>query len=61
MKFAEKKRTKYFWEPEGINTDEIYINGLSTCLPFEVQIQLVRSVVGCEKAEIIRPAYAVGV
>lgn len=59
VKFADKLTHQVFLEPEGINTDEIYINGLSTCLPFEVQIQLVRSVVGCENAEIIRPAYAV--
>ncbi len=59
VKFAEKDTHQIFLEPEGIETDEIYINGLSTCLPFEVQIQLVRSVVGCENAEIIRPAYAV--
>ena len=59
VKFAEKETHQIFLEPEGINTDEIYINGLSTCLPFEVQIQIVRSVVGCEKAEIMRPAYAV--
>lgn len=59
VKFAEKETHQVFLEPEGISTDEIYINGLSTCLPFEVQIQLVRSVVGCGNAEIIRPAYAV--
>ena len=59
VKFAEKETHQVFLEPEGIATDEIYINGLSTCLPFEVQIQLVRSVVGCENAEIVRPAYAV--
>lgn len=59
VKFSDKATHQIFLEPEGINTDEIYINGLSTCLPFEVQIQLVRSVVGCENAEIIRPAYAV--
>jgi tRNA uridine 5-carboxymethylaminomethyl modification enzyme len=59
VKFAEKETHQIFLEPEGVATDEIYINGLSTCLPFEVQIQLVRSVVGCENAEIIRPAYAV--
>ena len=59
VKFAQKETHQVFLEPEGINTDEIYINGLSTCLPFEVQIQLVRSVLGCENAEIIRPAYAV--
>ena len=59
IKFSEKERHQIFLEPEGIATDEIYINGLSTCLPFEVQIDLVKSVVGCENAEIIRPAYAV--
>jgi tRNA uridine 5-carboxymethylaminomethyl modification enzyme len=59
VKFAEKETHQIFLEPEGISTDEFYINGLSTCLPFEVQIELVRSVVGCENAEIIRPAYAV--
>ena len=59
VKFFEKETHQIFLEPEGINTDEIYINGLSTCLPFELQIQLVHSVVGCENAEIIRPAYAV--
>ncbi len=59
VKFADKETHQIYLEPEGINTDEIYINGLSTCLPFEVQIKLVQSVVGCEKAEIIRPAYAV--
>ncbi|MGC3960201.1 MAG: tRNA uridine-5-carboxymethylaminomethyl(34) synthesis enzyme MnmG [Verrucomicrobiota bacterium] len=59
VKFADKETHQIFLEPEGVNTDEFYINGLSTCLPFEVQIDLVRSVVGCEKAEIMRPAYAV--
>src|SRR4029077_4568539 len=43
----------------GIATDEIYVNGFSTCLPFEVQIEMVRSIIGCENAEIMRPAYAV--
>jgi tRNA uridine 5-carboxymethylaminomethyl modification enzyme len=59
VKFADKETHQIYLEPEGIHTDEIYINGLSTCLPFEVQIKLVQSVIGCEKAEIIRPAYAV--
>jgi tRNA uridine 5-carboxymethylaminomethyl modification enzyme len=59
VKFADKETHQIFLEPEGIGTDEFYINGLSTCLPFEVQIELVRSVIGCEKAEIMRPAYAV--
>jgi tRNA uridine 5-carboxymethylaminomethyl modification enzyme len=46
-------------EPEGIETDEIYVNGFSTSLPFEVQFEMVRSIIGCENAEIMRPAYAV--
>jgi tRNA uridine 5-carboxymethylaminomethyl modification enzyme len=48
-----------FLEPEGIATDEIYVNGFSTCLPFEVQLELVHTIIGCERAEILRPAYAV--
>ena len=59
VKFPEKKRQQVFLEPEGIATDEIYVNGFSTCLPFEVQVELVRTIVGCEQAEIMRPAYAV--
>lgn len=59
MRFTEKESHQIFLEPEGIATDEFYINGLSTCLPFSVQIELVRSIIGCENAEILRPAYAV--
>jgi tRNA uridine 5-carboxymethylaminomethyl modification enzyme len=59
VKFAEKERHQIFLEPEGIETDEIYVNGFSTCLPFEVQVDLVRTIIGCENAEILRPAYAV--
>jgi tRNA uridine 5-carboxymethylaminomethyl modification enzyme len=59
VKFAEKERHQIFLEPEGIATDEIYVNGFSTCLPYEVQVDLVRTIVGCENAEIMRPAYAV--
>ena len=59
VRFAEKEDHQIFLEPEGIQTDEIYVNGFSTCLPFEVQVELVRSIVGCENAEIMRPAYAV--
>lgn len=59
VKFPEKDRHQIFLEPEGIESDEIYVNGLSTCLPFEVQVNLVRTIVGCERAEIMRPAYAV--
>lgn len=59
VKFAEKERHQVFLEPEGITTDEYYVNGFSTSLPFETQIEMVRSIVGCEHAEIMRPAYAV--
>lgn len=59
VRFKDKEHHQIFLEPEGIDTEEIYINGLSTSLPFETQIELVRSVIGCEKAEITRPAYAV--
>ncbi len=59
VRFADKPKHQIFLEPEGIATDEIYVNGFSTCLPFEVQIEMVRSIVGCEQAEILRPAYAV--
>lgn len=59
VRFAEKPTHQIFLEPEGISTDEIYVNGFSTSLPYEVQIQMVRSITGCENAEILRPAYAV--
>lgn len=59
VKFPEKSRQQIFLEPEGIATDEIYVNGFSTSLPYEVQISMVKTIVGCENAEIIRPAYAV--
>jgi tRNA uridine 5-carboxymethylaminomethyl modification enzyme len=59
VKFPEKERQQIFLEPEGIATDEIYVNGFSTCLPFDVQLDMVRSIIGCEDAEILRPAYAV--
>ncbi|MFQ3168503.1 MAG: tRNA uridine 5-carboxymethylaminomethyl modification enzyme [Limisphaerales bacterium] len=59
VRFADKERHQIFLEPEGISTDEIYVNGFSTCLPFDVQYELVRTIIGCENAEILRPAYAV--
>jgi tRNA uridine 5-carboxymethylaminomethyl modification enzyme len=59
VKFAEKERHQIFLEPEGIATDEYYVNGCSTSLPFEVQVEMVRTIIGCENAEILRPAYAV--
>ncbi len=59
VKFAEKEAHQLFLEPEGRHTQEFYVNGLSTSLPFEVQYQFVRSIPGLEAAEIIRPGYAV--
>ena len=59
VRFAEKERHQIFLEPEGIETDEIYVNGLSTSLPIDVQYEIVRSIIGCENAEMLRPAYAV--
>jgi tRNA uridine 5-carboxymethylaminomethyl modification enzyme len=59
VRFSDKESHQIFLEPEGVQTDEIYVNGFSTCLPLEVQEKLVRTIVGCEQAEIMRPAYAV--
>jgi len=59
VRFADKDQHQIFLEPEGIETDEIYVNGFSTSLPFDTQIDLVHSIIGCENAEILRPAYAV--
>lgn len=59
VKFPDKERHQLFLEPEGIHTDEIYVNGFSTSLPLEVQYAMVHSIIGCEHAEILRPAYAV--
>jgi tRNA uridine 5-carboxymethylaminomethyl modification enzyme len=59
VRFADKERHQLFLEPEGRHTDEYYINGCSTSLPFEVQLAFIRSVPGLEKAEIMRAGYAV--
>jgi tRNA uridine 5-carboxymethylaminomethyl modification enzyme len=59
VKFAEKNSHQIFLEPEGLHTDEVYVNGVSTSLPFEVQYRFIRSIRGLEDAEILRPGYAV--
>ncbi|WP_025822754.1 tRNA uridine-5-carboxymethylaminomethyl(34) synthesis enzyme MnmG [Shewanella marina] len=58
-RFADKSSHQIFIEPEGLNTREIYPNGISTSLPFDVQLNLVRSIKGMENAEIMRPGYAI--
>jgi tRNA uridine 5-carboxymethylaminomethyl modification enzyme len=58
-RFADKSRHQIFLEPEGLDTVEIYPNGLSTSLPLDVQIDMVRSIEGLEHAEIMRPGYAI--
>jgi len=59
VRFAEKDSHQIFLEPEGYNTLEVYLNGLSMSLPEDVQVDVVRSIPGLERAEIMRPAYAV--
>jgi tRNA uridine 5-carboxymethylaminomethyl modification enzyme len=59
VKFAEKNSHQLFLEPEGLHTDEVYVNGVSTSLPFDVQYHFIRSIRGLENAEILRPGYAV--
>ncbi len=59
VRFPEKTRHQFFLEPEGLNTHEVYINGMSTSLPMEVQAAMVRSIPGLEAAEMLRPGYAI--
>lgn len=59
VRFSDKETHQIFIEPEGLETVEIYPNGISTSLPFDVQLELVRSMVGLEKAHITRPGYAI--
>ncbi len=59
VRFADKERHQIFLEPEGLSTEEFYVNGISTSLPFDVQLEMIHTVLGLEKAEIMRPAYAI--
>jgi tRNA uridine 5-carboxymethylaminomethyl modification enzyme len=59
VRFPEKTRHQFFLEPEGLNTHEVYINGMSTSLPMEIQAAMVRSIPGLENAEMLRPGYAI--
>ena len=59
VRFAERERHQVILEPDGLETEELYANGISTCLPVDVQERLVRSIPGLERAEIMRPGYAI--
>jgi tRNA uridine 5-carboxymethylaminomethyl modification enzyme len=59
VRFPEKTRHQFFLEPEGLNTHEVYINGMSTSLPMEIQAAMVHSIPGLENAEMLRPGYAI--
>jgi tRNA uridine 5-carboxymethylaminomethyl modification enzyme len=59
VKFPDKTQHQFFLEPEGLHTHEVYINGMSTSLPMEVQWEIVRSIPGLEAAEMLRPGYAI--
>jgi tRNA uridine 5-carboxymethylaminomethyl modification enzyme len=59
VKFPDKTQHQFFLEPEGLNTHEVYINGMSTSLPMEVQWRLVHSIPGLDQAEMLRPGYAI--
>ena len=59
FRFSDRQRHQIFLEPEGLNTVEVYPNGLSTSLPLDIQVAMVRSIAGLEHAEIMRPGYAI--
>jgi tRNA uridine 5-carboxymethylaminomethyl modification enzyme len=59
VRFPDKTQHQFFLEPEGLNTHEVYVNGMSTSLPMEVQAAMVRSIPGLQNAEMLRPGYAI--
>ena len=59
VKFPDKTQHQFFLEPEGLHTHEVYVNGMSTSLPMEVQWEIVHSIPGLEQAEMLRPGYAI--
>jgi tRNA uridine 5-carboxymethylaminomethyl modification enzyme len=59
VKFPDKTQHQFFLEPEGLHTNEVYVNGMATSLPMEVQWRIVRSIPGLEEAEMLRPGYAI--
>ena len=59
VKFAQRSSHQLFLEPEGLHTNEFYVNGISTSMPYDVQLEFLRTVPGLERAEIMRPGYAV--
>jgi len=59
VRFADKESHQIFVEPEGLNTNEVYPNGISTSLPYETQVRFVRSIIGFESAHIMQPGYAI--
>ncbi len=59
VRFADKKRHQLFLEPMGLDTEEVYVQGFSSSMPEEVQLEMLRTVIGLEKAEMMRPAYAI--
>lgn len=59
VRFADKERHQIFLEPEGLTTEEVYVNGVSSSLPFDVQLDFIHSIPALENAEIMRPAYAI--
>lgn len=59
VRFPDKEQHQFFLEPEGLDTHEVYVNGMSTSLPMDIQLQVVHSIAGLENAEMLRPGYAI--